>query len=578
MKRLIYITFCLFTGLCFGSCNSDFLEENKKTLIGSLEEPILIYDSNDLNKTVELEYPSLQNKKYTIWQYPQWMKFDALKGEFKDGHAELKFRMNIVTDHIGNRLDGVIVLDVENLGCVEIYVLYYTLGSPIVNISPSSLQFGREQEEAFFDIRNIGVGDLSWSIISCPEWIVPSVSTCKDCMIPQGGAIRVNVGCARDNLASGVYTGEIVIENNFYGLNIPGKAKISKIPVSMEVLTLVNPENVWLIDGIVTGARFDKKRDLLFVTAKSPNELIIFDTKQPTPSGMTVSKVSLGSAPRCLSLSEDGDYLFVGLERQLLQYDVSSMALVKSIELNFIPFDVVYGENDWCYLSLVAEYNYKSIYCVNIKTGEIRIPEFSYFPGSFYTEAYFTKVPGEAKILLTCSSILPPGVFLFDISEPGSNEQATVQYWHKDYSLGRPFWLSKNGDLVYTGDGSVLRNPAKGVPGDDLIPVDKLPYNEIRWIDRCDATQSLWGATRPDVLDYSKVFRLNSSGYSQINSMMPSDHVATINHVKDLYPTAAHYVFSNSAGTMLFMVKNINNSPYWFNYVNAWSVECLEIK
>ena len=587
MKKSIYIIFSLFASLCLWSCSNDFLEENKKTLVGSVEKTIVIYNSGDSYRTIELELPSLQNREYTILQYPKWMQFDDFEGKFGSENIELRFRLNIEYDHVGNQLNGIIIIDVDNLGCIEINVSYQNIGNldignPVIEISRQNIDFGKKLEEVDFEIRNVGDGDLQWNVVSYPEWI-----TCPDYIhydywggiIYGKGSVQTKAICTRANLEPGIYTGEIMIESNSQGANKEGNKPVVKISVSMEVIEMVNPENIWPIEGTVTDSEFDKKHNLLFVATMWPNELLVFNIQQIPPSGESVLKqISLESAPRCLSLSENGDYLFVGIGGKLLQYNVPTMELVTSIELDFIPFDVVYGENDWCYLSPDVNYNNNHVYCVNIKTGEIKTPAFGSAFGYLSTKAYFTKTPGVPKILATSTSHSPSGVYLFDISQPVPDEQSVVQFWHENYSAGRPFWVSGNGDLVYTGDGSVLRNPAKRVTGDDLMPIDRLPYNNIRWIDLSDVNNSLWGATRPDT-DDSKIFRLNRSGYSQISSMQPSDHVTTIGNVKNFYPTSAHYVFSNSTGTILFIVKNVNNRPFWsHDYVNAWSIEYLEIK
>ena len=577
MKRLIYITFCLFTGLCLWSCNNDFLDENKKELVAAAEEPIFIYNSDDPVQKLTISSSSVQNQKFTVWQYPSWIKFNTLESKFHSGTAELEFQLKIDFDFVGYQAGGIIILDIDGIGCVEFEIYYYNAGNPVINTYPENIDFGKNVLESEIYIQNSGYGELFWKIVSKPEWISFQNQPTEG-IVSQNGNLVAFVSCVRGDLEPGTYTGEIVIESNSRGDSRLNDIFTSKIPVSMEVLPMINPGNVWPIEGTVTGAKFDKKRNLLFVTTSSPNELIVFNIKQIPPSGEGVlRRISLGSAPRCLSLSENGDHLFVGVGGELLQYDVSTMNLVKSIELDFIPFDVVYGENDWCYLSPDVNYSNNHVYCVNIKTGEIRIPQFGNSFG-LSTRAYFTKTPGEAKILLTRSSVSPAGVLLFDISEPIPNEQTKTQYWHEDYGLRRPFWLSGNGDLLYTGDGSVLRNPAKRATGSDLMPIDKLPYSNIRWIDLCEVNNSIWGATRADESD-SKVFRLNSSGYSQISSMEPSDHVATIDNVKKFYPTSAHYVFSNSTGTILFIVKNVNNRSFWsYDYINAWSMEYLEIK
>ena len=586
MRKSIHIILSLLASICLWSCNNDFLEENKKTLVGAFENTILLYNSDDPYRTITIEYPALQNKKYAVWQYPQWMQFGALEGEFKNGTTELTFRLNIENDYPGSSLSGSVILNIDNFGHVQIDVSYHNIGNPAIEVSCQNIDFGKKSEEIDFVIRNTGDGDLRWSVVDYPEWITSPEYTYYGQwggIIYRGGYVQTRVRCIRGDLVPGIYTGDIVIESYPQGFIRQDNKQITKIPVSMEVALVENPVNVLPIEGVVTAAKFDKNRDLLYVTTRAPSELIVFDIKQNDLSRINMQRISLSGTPGCLTLSEDGNQLFIGCGGKLLHYDAATMNLVKSIELDFIPFDVVYGENDWCYLSPDVNYNDSKVYCVNIKTEETKIPEFGNVFGHLSTRARLVKTPGVSKILATSSTHSPAGVYLFDISQPVPNGQsAMAQYWHEEYTRGRPFWFSGNGDLIYTGDGSVLRNPAKREIVGSLLPIDRFyqGYN-VGWIDLCETNHSIWGILRPDSYNANDVFRLRDTDYTPIGSVKPSDYATTINNAENYYSTCAHYVFSNREGTYLFMVKNVNNTSrdyYWSDYVNAWSLECIEIK
>ncbi len=580
MRKIIYITFCMLTSLLLGSCSNDFLDENNKEIVGTVGELITIYNSDNSFQTLTVNVPQAENRSYTIKQYPNWMKFTAMESKFQAGVAEMGFYLVVENDYTGFQQEGPLVLDIEGLGYVELHVRYTNLGNPVIVIFPEDIYFPREITESSFEIMNTGDGYLDWKIVSKPEWITFQYPGEQEGRIPQRSSKRLYINCNRADLTQGTYKGDIVIESNSKGSAQPGGKVTSKVKVSMEVIPMENPKNVLPISGSVVGAKFDKKHNLLYVLTKSPSELIIYDIKRGGEPN--VQKFPISGAPGCFSLSEDGNQLFVGCSGKLLHYEASSMRLVKSVDLDFMPFDVIYGENDWCYLSPNADSGGSGMYCVNIKTNEIKTSKLTLGYWSMSTKAYFTKTPGVSKLLATSSSLSPSGVYLFDITEPVPNEQSPGQYWHVGYSNNRPLWLSENGDLIYTSQGVILRNPAKKTIEGDLLPMGYLSDYYMHWIDHCEANHSIWNVPQPDFYQSAEynVFRENDTDYSTMDYMKSSDYVTTINNVKAFYKTCVHYIFSNKEGTVLFMVKNVNNYGLYSpnsEYINDWSLEYVGI-
>lgn len=588
MKKTLNILFYLFTCLLFWSCNNDFVEENKKVFFETFNEPYVFYNSENQHLNLKVSVPEAKNSNYKIWQYPKWMKFQTMDGKFNDGNVDLEFNLNLENDHLGFSQSGTVILDIDNLGCIQLRVQYSNIGNPTISIPTKNLDFGTNTTDNFFEIRNSGDGNLRWKITNWPTWISPPNYGNLEGSISSHGSQQIYLKCNRGDLTPGKYTGEITIESNSRGTTQVNGVTTSKVSVQMEIMALENPGNVWSIDGKVTAAKFDKRSDLLYITTNSPSELIVFDMKQTDPSKITVVRKPISGAPGCLALSEDGSKLFIGCNGKLLQYETSTITHVKSIDLDFLPFDVIYGENDWCYLSPDVDYSSDGIYCVNIKTNEIKIPKFKPGFGHLYPRTYFTKTPGISKLLATRTSVSPSGVFLIDIAEPVPNENTVIQYWHEGYSNGRPLWLSADGDLLYTSNGSILRNPAKKSIDGDLLPIGYLPYKNTYsyagWIDHCDNNHSIWASSTPDYYsdwnDYNAL-KINDTDLSTKSTLKSSDYVTTINGVKAFYPTSIHYIFSNKTGSMLFMVKNVNNWSLHVpnrEYVNAWSLEYLEMK
>lgn len=134
---------------------------------------------------------------------------------------------------------GTIVIS-SNGGSATIKVTVNVSG-PILNVTPTSLDFGSYENEKSLSIQNIGINSLSYEAQSSQSWITltnPSgVTTNAIKIIP----VTVN----RAGLSAGNYTGEIIVNSNTNSVTIP---------ISMQILA---PSAPIVINGTVNSLTYN---------------------------------------------------------------------------------------------------------------------------------------------------------------------------------------------------------------------------------------------------------------------------------------------------------------------------------
>jgi len=134
---------------------------------------------------------------------------------------------------------GTIVIS-SNGGSATIKVTVNVSG-PILNVTPTSLDFGSYENEKSLSIQNIGINSLSYEAQTSQSWITltnPSgVTTNAIKIIP----VTVN----RAGLSAGNYTGEIIVNSNTNSVTIP---------ISMQILA---PSAPIVINGTVNSLTYN---------------------------------------------------------------------------------------------------------------------------------------------------------------------------------------------------------------------------------------------------------------------------------------------------------------------------------
>ncbi|HCY43226.1 MAG TPA: hypothetical protein DHV48_18135 [Prolixibacteraceae bacterium] len=563
LKAHFYIGIIAALLLTIAGCSDDFLTARNN----SVHQLDTIYISPvSQNYAGPLSLPIDVSEPYTIIMQPSCMTFSSQKGKFVNGTTQLEFSTDMsnysgMTGYIGQHL----VLYVENVGTLVFMVAIGSPGNPdgtnqdapFIQVSESVVDL-QNNDSKVLTIRNTGNANLAFQFQEIPGWL--TFSTNQGVLYP-GQSTDITLVVNRNNLEENEYSAIVQIQNNTpqgnYGLL-----------VRMKVSNLTNPENTKAIQGQVTDSEYNKITNQLLVTTQIPNQLIIFST-----SDNTQTIIPLDKSPNCISISEDGNTAVIGYNLAAVsKVDLQTKTLTKTIETDCIPFDIVLGDNDWCYL-MPETGNFEYLRSLNLKTSQL-VKSTKY--GHIYAKMTIRKVPGKPYLLGSNTQVSSNGLIMADISKGIARD--TMPYWFIDTNN---FWLSPKGDKIFTGVKNIHRTPAFTTTETyfynlDIIGTLKPQKENIVWVDHCEAINSIFMAESSryyESVPYSVIEQIDAGNYNFKKLIEPAKYVTTINGNKSAYKTIVKFVFANSSGTQIYVVKNVLEEYK----TQAWSMEVIPL-
>ena len=439
----------------------------------------------------------------------------------------------------------------------------YTAGTAKFSCNVDMMDFERSIIQQTISIYNSSNGLLMWEIDQCPEWISVSKSSG---MSSAFSSDEITMTCNREGLAVGSHTAIITFKSN------DKENPNSSITVKCHV-GFGNSENITSVDGIVKDVEYDETAGLLYIVTQNPDQLIVYDTQTKT----IIHRLNLDLAPTCIGIDENGASAVVGHGGMLSHIDLKNLIVKKYWEINFMVYDVVLID-DWCLLS--PEYDYGTLNWLNVETGEtqqlLTIISFASMRG----KSILRKSQGKNMIIGTLVGISASGIYLIDLQTKMIEKYFSVTI--------EPFWLSQNGDRIFTGGphfdgykwgyGYVYQTPSISI--DEASPIakfetidDRFNNRWLKWAYHHDASNSLWVIADSFWSTEHYLFRYNAINYKILKQYDYSDYFTTTNGVATVCKTKAHYVFANNSGTEIYLIKNVSDQYK----TNAWSIEWMVV-
>lgn len=589
MKNIFYLFVLLFTAFTI-SCDDSFLEENKKQQEEHLLDVLIVEPAAEFTEA-SITVDELRNSDFKVVLYPKIIHFESLTGHIDDtGLLTLKIKVDEFPsqNNVGVQNLGTIVLNIAGKGLYVIPVGYINIGEPSLNINPtiishnfslSYIDFGPSNQEKKFSIMAGYAGVLMYQITEYPSWITFSSSNTSGTddlvILNPNEQIEYAISVKRDNIAPGNYEGNIVFNSNDV------HKQQHTLKVSMIVRDKTTTLSVLPIEGKVVDCAFDKQSNTLFVASQEPNKIQVFDIVNNAKK----EEINLSKNLTSLSISEDGKKLFAGQSGILTIFDVASLALLKEIPTTFVLNDALDAMDGFFYSSNKTDYvgnSRSNLYQFNTLTEEWK--NFSTIDNHIIG-GYMLKLKNIPYLLTTRTTNTPTGLHLIDISN-GNPE--LIKYWHQD--LGQKLWQTNDGTRIIGSEGNIFKTPDRNT-GNEIIVSDTLKPQGVKtkfydtqgfkWFDESVQTKSIWGVYygSSSVIEYGfnypQVLEWNSTTYEIKRQINYSDYKTTIDRQNKDYPTLPHYIFSNTAGNRIILIKNVLNDNY--TEVNAWSLEIIDV-
>ena len=557
MKTVIQFFYLAFLVISIFSCNDDFLDKNNRNTLSNNDT---IYITNN-QSTVDVDYPltPITNKSYTVTLLPKWITFSSMHGQVLDGTATLSFSIDSQNSAISQMgvYNAIIILDVEDYGFISIPVTYINFGTPTLQCSTGTLNFESLNSKTF-TISNTSNGLLTWKITDIPDWLILS-KTVGSLYYNQSETITVfwktSYPAPVQDIAATFY-----IRNNSanrdYAISVNFKA------------SAIIPHDVSEISGVVTDAEYHKASGIMAICTKSPNSLILYNTTTNKSNTILLAKT-----PACISISEDGHNAVIGYSVASLSYiSLDKGEIVKDYDIDCLPYDVVLGDNSWCYITPSVD-QWVYFRSLNLNTGIVTVGKNW---STVYEKTMIKKIPGKPYLVGSRMNLSPTGILLFDVSKGIASD--TIAYWHE--SIGK-FWISEDGKKLFTSYRKVYQMPQYDKEYHVGTPsvYGQLESNQyyIAAFDQCSATKRIfvvssiyWSSEDTS----SKIEQFDLDNLNKINEFEVSPVSLGIGSGGTAYQTSVKYVFVDQSGSMLYAIKSINSE---YNKVN-WSMEKFKLE
>ena len=514
---------------------------------------------NNYNNQLQISNSGEGILLWDIGSMPDWLtvdmnQFNPMTVMLGQGaSASIPFILDAEKAALSDSLTGTLILltNDPNKPQVEIAV-YAHLGTPNLNIYASYLpvDFGATATSKALNISNNGSGILVWRFEGLPQWL--NVSPSNGAFYGYSGN-EIMFTCDRSKLSPGLNSATIYLKSN--------DANNPSYPVTVIARMPGGNANVRALEGNIVDATFDESTNILYYVSAQPNKLVAYDVIAKT----VVREVVLGKAPTSLAVSEDFTKALVGHGGVISVVNLTSQSVAKTIEVTGILADIEFAADGWCAYTEGGNYNiqWTNIYWVNLSDDSVT-------KGStIYEDCMIKKVPKQDYIIGS-EKELSAGIYVYDINN--RSEKAEFFESFKSFWFADNYIVSSNGNIYRLSD-IVSKD---GYISGGLSPIGNLQYStdnyyDIPWINHCNTTHSIFALKNQDYQTVSSlIYQFEDNDYTLVNTYM-YDNLYQPDAQTTAYEVEARYVFANSLGTELSVLRKGKNN-------NNWSVEFISVQ
>ncbi|MGV8093515.1 MAG: hypothetical protein AB2L24_16770 [Mangrovibacterium sp.] len=449
---------------------------------------------------------------------------------------------------------GIIVLETNDKNNPHIEIAVSAdLGTPQLYIYTYSLpvDFGTSASSKTLSISNNGNGILAWRFEGLPDWLTVSASS----GISYGySGTEIVFTCDRSKLEPGLNSATVYLKSN--------DPTNPSYPISALVRAPGSNANVRALEGNIVDVTFDKNTNTLYYVTSQPNKLVAYDVTDKS----VAHEIALDKAPTCLAVSEDFTKAAVGHGGMISAIDLNNYSVVRTFEYGYTIYDMEWAKDDWfCYTKAGTYMN--NLLWINISTSETAESD----DNEMDEGTYLKKVPKQPYIIAARRYTSPSGITVFDI-----DTKLEKNYRHQ--SIG-DYWFSSNGEYMFESHGNVYRTSAIVAPSgrnpEYVTTIGKLQYPTnnyygIPWIDYCNTTHSIFGLGNQDYQTISpQIYQFEDNDYTLVKTYIYDNFYQP--EAQMAYEVEAHYIFSNSSGTELSVLRKGKNN-------NNWSIEFIPVQ
>jgi hypothetical protein len=525
--------------------------------------------SAQVNRTFHINYNSYNNQLeianqgdgILIWDIvsmPNWLTVDM--DQFTPSslilgqgvNAFIPFILN-AEKVVQNNLTGKIILKTNDKDNPQVEIsVTADLGNPdlVINTYELPIDFGTKSTVLSLDLNNQGKGILTWKFDNLPEWLTVEPSS-GIAYAYSSNPIEFN--CDRSKLEPGVNTATIQLKSNDPADSLFAISVLARIPG--------DNKNVSALEGQVVDAMFDKNTNMLYYATSQPNKLVVFDVVNRT----ILHEINLGKAPTCFTISEDFTNALVGHGGIISMVNLNSQSVSKTINVSGVLNDIEYADNEWCAYTEGGNYNiqWTKIYWVNLTTGNTT-------KGSgIYEDCLIKKVPNQ-NYIIGSDTELSAGIYVYDTNN--RSEKSKIFDFYGNFWFSGSYLINSAGNVHRIIDLVAIEGHISNAPspvGSLEFPNDN--FYDVYWLDYCDSTHSIFALKKQYYHTVSpSIYQFEDNDFTMTNRFYYDD-LYQPNAQTAAYEVEARYLFSNSSGTELSVLRKGKDN-------NQWSVEFIQVE
>lgn len=325
-----------------------------------------------------------------------------------------------------------------------------------------------------------------------------------------------------------------------------------------------------LLQTNVIDAEYSKKTDQLVYVSSNPAQVNIFNSN----TGI-LQKISLAYAPKCISISQNGNTAVVGHDGHITHVNLKNPSIIQTYDISCSALDIVLGNNKWAYVFPEKD-QWTYIKSVNMNL------EYNYeMPISIYNQIHAGtkgRLHPSGKYIYAQSPLSRGQVQRLTIKNGDIDDRYESGFEEESYTIPS-IWFSEEGNRIFTRERSVLKTSE--LNSLDGLYNGKIPSEnnyKIDWLDHSSSKGRLYvifsNGDQWNPIKLNNIYIFNDADLSYVNKFDLEKYFNQTNkNSVETYDAVPYFVFSNSTGNRLFVVTKALDS----DLVNEWAIQKINI-
>ena len=534
----IIIALCLIVHL--GGCKKEPTPEF------FISKSRLVFNPTSTSELVKLSFNPPDAKVNWEAQYPYWISISEDNGTNLGTPTFLT--INVVESFKNSSyLEGEVVFSADNGQIKKIKVIYSfkPIASNEMKISRDTFSLNSNSSIYTFKIYNSGDTNFNWNLNSSKTYIDFAPSTG---VLQKGDSTTITLNFDKSKVPLGKI---FELDSSFITNNFGEKIYIKHSIFNFE-------DKKFNLSIQITDAIFNKNTNEILAIDNFNNQLHKID-----PFSKTIKSTNLPISPNCIAFN-NSDKVAIGANGKVLIYDFITMGLEKTITISKEAFDIVYGSNNWIYVTPNQD-QWENILCINPTTSIVT----EQTGNSIYEGMYAVAHPSKPRFYLSDTRLSPTDIERMDITSGTAISDGDSPY-HGDHPINGELYITQDGKHIISGSGKVFSSNDN--KANDMLYAGALSNSGSSWgiqfsaIEHNLSSRKIYAAKIDNGSGFSdpkytlQLFQYSDDFFTASKSYDLTQFMVNIGGSSQLIKAYAFKVFCNSSGSKIIICSKSASS------------------